>query len=500
MSKSSFIQGKDTYYISLTQLNELKVWDIRKPDGSNLIFEVKHSLQSQTTCWAVFYEKETFLAAVGAENGSVTVWDLTTSDKLAEYSPHRAPVTAITFHGPQIIFSSGEDLDLVKYSRDSKQAEQSHRCSSAFHELHCFSDSILCVGACIEILEMQTLRTKRKFQSEAQPIKVMKVCPKGKYFLGATQDRFIKIWKIPGKGKSNVKPRFQLRCDSNAISLSVHQLENMTKIAAVTDKGHCLLWTLNLNEKRKSKNPIPHHQAICFTSPPSTTTALRAALFQTSTTLTVAQGIPSRPHFHPLTITSDERILLPESQPSSKTSRKRKREAEVDIVGPSDSNAGGVSKKNLKRAKFSPIADPSSSPTPPAEKPSAGSLETLVTQAISTQDQTLFEEILKPKKAQVIRNTVTRLKVEDAEALLSHASGLFRKHKNRGPHLIGWIEELVAAHGLHMTPKCLSFLSSTVDERMKYLQPLLKLQGKVGLLIQRKSEQRKVRAKAVFQE
>merc|ERR1712107_817623 len=108
--------------------------------------------------------------------------------------------------------------------------------------------------------------------------------------------------------------------------------------------------------------------------------------------------------FSSIKLTSEKRILLP-SQPTSKVSRKRKREEKkVDVIGPSDSNVKGMSKKNLKRAKLSPIPEPSSSPNPPAEKPSAGSLETLVTQAITTKDERLFEQILEPKKVEVIRN------------------------------------------------------------------------------------------------
>jgi len=364
------------------------------------------------------------------------------------------------------------------------------------YQIVCLSNSILCSGVKIEAYDMNTLQLKRKFQQDAKAIKLLRMCPNRKYFFGATQDRFINLYRISGKSKQS-KPRFQLRCDAQPVSMSVFQDDSSTKVAAVTDKGHCLLWTLDIT--KKSKDPIVHDQAICFSSPPSTSTALSAAFFSSASKLTVAKGRPSQPTFQPVPLTTEKRIILTDSQVVNKLSKKRKRN-EVEVIGASDSKTNGIVKKNAKRVKLSPIKKPSSSPNPPAQRPSAGTLETLVTQALTTQDETLFHEILRPKKGDIVQRTVARLRIEDAEALLRIACDAFRSNFRRGPDLLPWIEELISHHGLYVKPDILKLLTSTVEERVKYLQPILKLQGKINLLIQRKSTISEVKAQVVYKD
>lgn len=494
---SQFVSGKDTFFITLTKLNELKVWNVFKPEGSNLVCDIRQPLSSRSTCFATFYSDNSFLAAIGSENGTIAVWDILTKSKITQYQRHKASITALEFIDETSIISASEDLDLTRYNRTSKE-EKTSKLSAVVNEIQCLSDSVLCAGAVVETLNLKTLSRMRKFLGDAKAIKLLRVSPDQKYFLGATQDRFINVYKTVGKSSKNAKPKFQLRCDAQPVSLSIFQEGKSTKVAAVTDKGHCLLWTLDLASLKKVKEPMAHHQAICFASPPSISTSLRAAFFQSSSRVVVAKGPQPQPTFQTLALTSEKRIVLTDAATGNKLSKKRKRN-EVEVIGASDSKTNGITKKNAKRVKLDPISKASSSPNPPA-RPQAGTLETLVTQAITTQDQTLFHEILRPKKPGVVKNTVVRLQLSDAEALLHIACDEFRKNFRRGPDLMPWIEELVSHHGLHVKSDLLKRLSSTVEHRVKYLQPVLKLQGKVQLLIQRKSTVKQVEAQVVFNE
>lgn len=492
-----FVSGKDSFFITLTKLNELKVWDVFKPEGSNLVCDIRQPLSSRSTCFATLYRNNSFLAAIGSENGAIAIWDILTCSKVTEYQRHKGSVTAIEFLDETTIISASQDLDLIQYNRTSKEAKTS-KLSAVTYQLHCLPDAIVCAGAVVETLDRRTLSRKRKFLGDAKAIKLLRVSPDKAHFFGATQDRFINVYKTVGKSSKNAKPKCQLRCDAQPVSLSIFQEKSTTKVAAITDKGHCLLWTLDLKSLKKSKQPIAHDQVICLASPPSTSSALRAAFFQSSSRLIVAKGPEPQPSFQNLALTSEKRIVLSDATSASKLSKKRKRN-EAEVIGAADSKTNGITKKNAKRVKLETVSKASSSPNPPA-RPQAGTLETLVTQAITTQDQTLFHEILRPKKGGVIKNTVVRLQTSDAEALLETACDMLRKNFRQGHDLMPWIEELVCQHGLHVKADILKQLESTVEDRVKHLQPILKLQGKVHLLIQRKSSVKKVEAQVVFTE
>merc|ERR1719195_2260898 len=112
-----------------------------------------------------------------------------------------------------------------------------------------------------------------------------------------------------------------------------------------------------------------------------------------------------------------------------------------------------------------------------------------------------FTKYCGQKKGDIVQRTVVRLRIEDAEALLRIACDAFRSNFRRGPDLLPWIEELVSHHGLYVKPDILKLLTSTVEERVKYLQPILKLQGKINLLIQRKSTMNsEVKAQVVYKD
>jgi len=496
-----FVSGKDTFFITLTKLNELKVWDIYKPEGSNLIAEIKQTLNSRSTCFAVFYDESAFLAAIGSENGTITIWDIPTCTEIAQYA-HKASITAIAFENSFSILSTSEDLNLIKFNRTSKE-QNSVKCKALIYQIFCLEDSIIAAGNEVQILDKNSLKPTKDYVGDAKAVKLLRVNPiDRKYFFAATSDRFINVYKVSsGKStkKAKAKAKFQLRLEGNPLSLSVFQEGTTTKVAAVTDQGNCELWSLDLKNLKKVKEPIARQQTICFASPPSESTALRAAFFKSSNEITVAKGFSAQPTFQILALSKDSTIIVTDSKPSTKLSKKRKRN-DVEVIAASDSKTNGVLKKNAKRVKLSPPPKPSSSPDPPASRPSAGTLETLVTQALTTQDETLFHEILRPKKGDVVALTVARLRIEDAESLLRIACEAFRKNFRRGPDLLPWIEELVSHHGLSVNPDILKMLTATVEERVKYLQPILKLQGKVNLLIQRKTMTNEVQATVVYTE
>ena len=119
--------------------------------------------------------------------------------------------------------------------------------------------------------------------------------------------------------------------------------------------------------------------------------------------------------------------------------------------------------------------------------PSGTTLATALTQALKTNDKEQLERCFQTTDLPSIRQTIQRLRSQDACTLLQRLAERIHKRPGRTGPLMSWVQWSLVAHGGYIATqpeamKRLKSLSQVVRERAKGLQPLLHLKGKLDML------------------
>ena len=150
--------------------------------------------------------------------------------------------------------------------------------------------------------------------------------------------------------------------------------------------------------------------------------------------------------------------------------------------------------------------DPSSQSLIPATSqavqrlPSRGSLGTVLTQSLRTNDKHLLEDCLRTKNLSLVRATVERLSSTFAPLLLQRLAERLHSRPGRAGSLMVWVQWTVIVHGgyLNARPevvKTIRSLQQVLKARANGLQPLLSLKGKLDMLEAQVSLRRSMQAK-----
>jgi len=118
----------------------------------------------------------------------------------------------------------------------------------------------------------------------------------------------------------------------------------------------------------------------------------------------------------------------------------------------------------------------------------SGSLASVLTQALTARDDAQLELVLGSGDKGVIEATVRRLPPALILPFLARLVARFAAKPSRGAQLIAWLRALLSAHagyllGVPGLVPALEPLYSLVDNRLAVLKKLLKLQGRLDLLL-----------------
>jgi len=120
--------------------------------------------------------------------------------------------------------------------------------------------------------------------------------------------------------------------------------------------------------------------------------------------------------------------------------------------------------------------------------PTARSLAHMLAQALHSNDQSLLEECLSNTNEGIVRNTVSRLPPVLAVKFLTDIVGKLEARPNRGALLMVWIRAVLLVHASYLMtvpdlPKVLAGMYNLVDARLAVFPRLLKLSGRLDLLL-----------------
>ncbi|ORY80903.1 WD40-repeat-containing domain protein [Protomyces lactucae-debilis] len=119
--------------------------------------------------------------------------------------------------------------------------------------------------------------------------------------------------------------------------------------------------------------------------------------------------------------------------------------------------------------------------------PSAGSLTTVLTQALKSSDTALLESCLHQSDSKIILATVRRLDPVLSVALLEQLASRLARRPGRAGELGVWVRWTVVVHGGYLSSlpnlvKTLSSLHATLSNRAATLPRLLALQGRLDMV------------------
>mmetsp|Transcript_21989 Transcript_21989/g.32679 ORF Transcript_21989/g.32679 Transcript_21989/m.32679 type:complete len:696 (-) Transcript_21989:29-2116(-) len=120
--------------------------------------------------------------------------------------------------------------------------------------------------------------------------------------------------------------------------------------------------------------------------------------------------------------------------------------------------------------------------------PKAISLYSVLIQALNTSDKALLASCLEISDIQIIEKTVEKLPVKFVMPFLQTIVKKFESQPGRGTALIVWIKSILVQHTAylvsapHLAPQ-LSRLYQTVDSRLMVFNKLLKLSGRLDLIM-----------------
>lgn len=135
------------------------------------------------------------------------------------------------------------------------------------------------------------------------------------------------------------------------------------------------------------------------------------------------------------------------------------------------------------------------------QPPTAGSLGTVLTQALKTNDKDLLESCFAMPDVSAIRATIQRQQSPQIATLLQRIAERIHKRPGRAGRLMIWIQWSLVTHGGYLANqpelmKKLKALAQVTRERANGLQPLLHLKGKLDLLSAQLEARRNMQAQS----
>lgn len=125
--------------------------------------------------------------------------------------------------------------------------------------------------------------------------------------------------------------------------------------------------------------------------------------------------------------------------------------------------------------------------------PRTGSLQTVLTQALHTNDSSLLEFCLSEGKTDaVVHRTIQRLPPKYILPLLIAIVNKYRSRPSRGPLLLTWVKQLINTHSSYLMTvpelgQSLSVLYQTLNSRLANFKKLLHLNGRLELVLSQAS-------------
>eukprot|EP01116_Phalansterium_solitarium_P021244 TRINITY_DN6521_c0_g1_i1.p1 TRINITY_DN6521_c0_g1~~TRINITY_DN6521_c0_g1_i1.p1 ORF type:complete len:662 (+),score=197.41 TRINITY_DN6521_c0_g1_i1:114-2099(+) len=465
---------------------------------------------------------------------------------------HTMRVNDVAFNSTgTALYSCGEDRLVCEWSAtDGSLTTRFKRDKQAVQRIKVSPDDtvLASAGTGIKLWDLSSKKCLKKFTGHVSPVVSLAFSAEGRLLVSASSDRFVYVWDTTAESTDVALQA--LSCPSSpvhvAFNTSLSAPTAPQHLLGLTSDGLLSLWKFtpdfsNDADKSRAKPSTP-------TGRVTSDSGLLFATFSSDSQLLAVHGSTVKPVFERVAYFDGEsgRIvkqthlsagaggaLLQKDTETPKeiqaTKAQRSAVAQATVLGKADMPlplatlpAPAVADAPLPKTKTKTItnktfqaqleemgekADEPGAIDAAVEAleagktakqlnvPKADSLQAVLVQALHSKDNALLESCLAVSDPVIIRNTVQRLPLQQLLPFLKAAVEKFQAKPTRGIILVTWIRAVLVQHTAYLmtVPDLVSSLSGlylTVDSRLSVFRKLLKLSGRLDLLLSQVSATR----------
>jgi len=384
-------------------------------------------------------------------------------------------------------------------------------------------------------LDLSSLKTIKKCAGHSAPTRCLAFSPDGAYVVSGASDRFVSLWAMKGeKPERTSLHTFSLSSEPISLSISHHvgPKDSRLHIGAVArGVGHVWVWspgaqqnvtgqadctitvpasaTVDVKKRKRKASGLSSAEAL------GSQTAILILAFDSDSAAIVVSGTASHPTCQSVPYLEHREITLQHAR-----TRLIQTKPSTDIAAPTPTLTVvapmTVGHAPQTSALDSGVVKPPRSRRSKAEGPSlaelviqaeknavvkvsggvstAGSLVTLLRQALQANDQTNLDYCLREgaRSAKVVTNTVARLESRHVLALIKVILARYKSRPSRGVFLMPWIREVLTTHTSYLlsvgeAADTLSALYQCISSRLVVTRQLQQLNGRLELLMSQAS-------------
>ncbi|KYO43468.1 WD repeat-containing protein 43 isoform A [Alligator mississippiensis] len=454
---------------------------------------------------------------------------------------HDNKINCIRWHQDNgCLYSCSEDKHIVEWNSQTCKVKCKWKGDNSSVSSLCISPDgkmLLSAGRTIKLWDLETKEVYRHFTGHATAVSSLMfttVRPPnenqpfdgitGLYFLsGAVHDRLLSVWQIRSDRKEkNAVMSFTVTDEPIFIDLTVSESkEEPVKLAVVCRDGQLHLFEHILNGY--CKKPLTSNCAIQIATPgndsdstPKPVPILAAAFCSDKQSLMIVYGNTLQPIIERVSLTTTEsHVCLVRDIQKTLTLKMEmavtkvktpvvNSEAKVLVPGvPGHSAAikpqssGTKKAKNKKKpgGKEASIEDRLGAMDIDAMKvktqgglPQTDSFAVLLVQGLESNDPDILNKVLQTRKEALVKNTVARIPVHAVIPLLHELTKRLQGHPYSASQMVRWLKCIFTIHASYLStlpdlvPQ-LGMLYQLMESRVKTLQKLSRLHGKLYLLI-----------------
>ncbi|XP_062346488.1 WD repeat-containing protein 43 isoform X3 [Cinclus cinclus] len=458
-------------------------------------------------------DKQLDILAIGTAVGSILLYSTVKGELQSKLDGgHDSRVNCVRWHQDSCcLYSCSDDKHIVEWNTQTCKVKCKWKGDNSSVTCLCISPDgkmLLSAGRTIKLWDLETKEVYRHFTGHATSVSSLMfttVKPMneskpfdgitGLYFLsGAIHDRLLSVWQIRSDRKEkNAVMSFTVTDEPTFVDLTVSEVkEEPVKLAVVCRDGQLHLFEHILNGY--CKKPLTPSSTIQIATPgndgdstPKPVPILAAAFCKDKQSLLLVYGNTLQPIIEKVVktpvVNSDTKVLVPgipghstavKTPALGKEKKKNKRKP-------------GETEESIEERLGALDIDVSKVKTP-GGLPQTDSFAVLLVQGLESNDAEILNKVLNTRKENIVKNTVARMPIHAVIPLLHELTKRLQGNPYSASLMVRWLKSVFTLHASYLStlpdliPQ-LGMLYQLMESRVKTLQKLSRLHGRLFILV-----------------